>query len=64
MYCRKMASNVGNEKLLIHYFQMLLSTGNTSTLFADIVSISERVEQGLKNRKIGKAPTSYDPRKI
>nr|KYP34918.1 hypothetical protein KK1_044070 [Cajanus cajan] len=38
--------------------------GNTSTLFADIVTIGERVEQGLKSGKIGKAPTSYDPRKI
>nr|KYP63458.1 hypothetical protein KK1_018034 [Cajanus cajan] len=77
MYCRKMAAYVGNEKLLIHCFQESLSDvalncgpyydkmiGNTSTLFADIVTIGERVEQGLKSGKIGKAPTSYDPRKV
>nr|KYP34991.1 hypothetical protein KK1_043990 [Cajanus cajan] len=63
MYCRKMEAYMGNEKLLIHCFQESLR-GNTSTLFADIVTIGERVEQGLKSGKIGKAPTSYDPRKI
>nr|KYP31719.1 hypothetical protein KK1_047815 [Cajanus cajan] len=67
MYCRKMAAYVSNEKLLIHYFQESLSDaalncgpyyekmiGNTSTLFADIVTIGDRVEQGLKSGKIGK----------
>nr|KYP34319.1 hypothetical protein KK1_044742 [Cajanus cajan] len=77
MYCRKMVAYVDNEKLLIHYFLESLSDaalncgpyydkviGNTSTLFADIVTIGERVGLGLKSGKIGKAPTSYDPRKI
>nr|KYP31741.1 hypothetical protein KK1_047790 [Cajanus cajan]KYP34730.1 hypothetical protein KK1_044292 [Cajanus cajan] len=90
MYYRKMAAYMGNEKLLIHYFQETFSDfalnwymqldgrkiqtwkygpyydkmiGNTSTLFSDIITIGERVEQGLKSGKIGKVLTSCDPRK-
>ncbi|XP_020207903.1 uncharacterized protein LOC109792866 [Cajanus cajan] len=155
MYCRKMAAYVSNEKLLIHYFQEILSDaalnwymqldgekiqtwkqladaffrrykysidlipnrsdlqslskkgdesfktyaqrwremveqvepslsdkemvtmfinslsgpyyekmkGNTPTLFADIVTIGDRVEQGLKSGKIGKFPESQGYKK-
>ncbi|XP_020225338.1 uncharacterized protein LOC109807232 [Cajanus cajan] len=37
--------------------------GNTSTLFADIVTIGDRVEQGLKSGKIGKFPESQGYKK-
>nr|KYP42497.1 hypothetical protein KK1_036080 [Cajanus cajan] len=37
--------------------------GNTTTLFSDIITIGERVEQGLKSGKLAKPSQSFEAKK-
>ncbi|RDX78344.1 hypothetical protein CR513_41391, partial [Mucuna pruriens] len=73
MYCRKMASYIHQEKILVHCFQDSLTgaalswvqglrskvaVGSVASSFTDLVTIGERIESGIKRGNFAQTNSS------